>query len=164
MPYVKCLISDNDKYLISRHLGVAELLKVTYTMSMEGRNFYSKLLKLINAYLDEKGIKQVQLPRMLGKSLSRINEMMKGKTERGMSLKEYLSLCDALHVPYDFFFHSSDPSLRLPRELREIMERISVLSYRDQEALLKVIAPAVECIESRQDLRRDLPGTKEAAT
>lgn len=56
----------------------------------------------IATYLKEHGIKQAALGRQTGLSRRCLSLSLRGM--RKISVEEYGMICDALKVPYDFFF------------------------------------------------------------
>lgn len=57
----------------------------------------------IASYVEEKGIKQIYISQCTGLSPQAISLLLRG--ERNLDVEEYAKLCDALDVPYDFFFN-----------------------------------------------------------
>ncbi len=56
----------------------------------------------IAKYMTEKGIKQVFLCEKCGLSKHSVSLILKNK--RKVDVEEYRKICDALEVPYDYFF------------------------------------------------------------
>ena len=57
----------------------------------------------IAKYIEEKGIKQVFISQKIGIPPQSVGLILRG--ERNLDVEEYAKICDALGVPYDFFFH-----------------------------------------------------------
>lgn len=60
--------------------------------------------KRIAKYLEECGIKQTFISRATGMTQQSVSTMLRG--DRNLEIEEYVKICDALHLPYDFFMKS----------------------------------------------------------
>lgn len=59
----------------------------------------------INTYLRNNGITQAYVAEKSGITTNALNLSLKGK--RKLTAEEYISICDALKVPYDLFVNST---------------------------------------------------------
>lgn len=55
----------------------------------------------IKQYLYENGIKQSYLAKKIGMSAPTLSALLNGK--RSFEIEEYVSICNALELPFDFF-------------------------------------------------------------
>ena len=62
----------------------------------------------ISDYLDEKGVTQSHLSKKSGLSPQAICTYLKGG--RGLDIEEYIKICDALEVSYEFFMEYNHPA------------------------------------------------------
>ena len=60
------------------------------------------IAEAIGYYLKESGITQASLSEMTGLTSHSIGYALMGK--RKFSIEEYIKICKALEVPYDYFF------------------------------------------------------------
>lgn len=67
-------------------------------------NLYSAII----SYLEDNGITQAHLAERTGITTNAINLSLNGK--RKLTADEYIKICDALKVPYDFFVEKSNIS------------------------------------------------------
>ena len=55
----------------------------------------------IKRYLNENGIKQSYLAEKIGMSAPTLSALLNGK--RSFEIEEYINICNALKLPFDFF-------------------------------------------------------------
>ena len=55
----------------------------------------------IKQYLVQNGIKQTYLAEKIGMSAPILSALLNGK--RSFEIEEYISICDALNLPYEYF-------------------------------------------------------------
>lgn len=63
------------------------------------------IAKTIKTYLDDQGIKQSHIAKKTGIKINAINLSLNGK--RKLLADEYVSICNSLEVPLDFFIITS---------------------------------------------------------
>ncbi len=64
--------------------------------------------KNIRAFLKQKGIKQTHIAEKCGWTKQRISNLVCGKKK--MTADELAAICEAVGVPYDYFYHMQDGS------------------------------------------------------
>lgn len=64
------------------------------------------VVKNLTDYLGANGIKQVFVAEKCGWTRQRMNTICSGKQALGMD--DYIKICDALGLPYEFFFKTEE--------------------------------------------------------
>lgn len=64
----------------------------------------------IRKYMEKNGIKQVFLSQRTGLTRNCISMLLTGR--RKLSIEEYIKICTALDLPYDYFFERNKKGIR----------------------------------------------------
>ena len=62
------------------------------------------VVKNLTDYLDANGIKQAHVANKCGWNRQKMNSICSGNQR--VSMDDYIKICDALGLPYDFFFRT----------------------------------------------------------
>lgn len=67
-----------------------------------------KIEQAIKAYLENHGIKQAFIAERCGWTKQRMNAILTGKQK--ISVNDYGAICEAVGVPYDYFYNMAQDS------------------------------------------------------